>query len=201
MRQADLAHELQAKQMQLAQVETRLRQLEQEGQPSPYEVLVKPLPAQAIASMRQIVPDVCEVGAYCGLIYGRLYRRLSELNIVPLSPEITLYHAEEYHETDLDVEIGIAVAEALVEKPPGADDVAFRRLTAVDLAASLIYEGAYDTITDGVLALLKYVGTHGHVVAGPMRELHLSGPAHDQNSSNTTAVIELQVPIKPANTP
>ena len=115
MRQADLARELEAKQMQMAQVEARLRQLEQVGQPSPYEVLVKPLPSQAIASMRQIVPDVCEVGHYCSLIYGRLYNRLHELNITPLSPEITLYHAEEYHETDLDVEMGIAVRQAVLD--------------------------------------------------------------------------------------
>ena len=45
MRQADLAQELQQKRMQLVQVETRLRQIEQEGQPSPYEVVVKPIPA------------------------------------------------------------------------------------------------------------------------------------------------------------
>lgn len=197
MRQADLAQELQQKQMQLMQVEARLRQIEQEGRPSPYEVVVKSLPAQPIASMRQIVPTIAEVGYYCDLIYGRLYHRLKTLNITPLQPEITLYHATEYHETDLDVEMAIAVLPRIIQSPPQADDITFHELPPTDLAAALIYEGPFHNLQEGVLALLKYVGSHNHIIAGPMRELHLSGPAHNENAENDTPVIELQVPIAP----
>jgi DNA-binding transcriptional MerR regulator len=169
MRQADLAQELQEKRMQLVQVETRLRQIEQEGQPSPYEVVVKPVPAQSMASIRQVVPTIAEFGYYCDVVYGRLYHRLSELNITPLQPEITIYHATEYSETDLDVEMGITVLPRIVQSPPTVDDLLFQELPPAKLAAALIYEGPYQSLQDGVLTLLKYVGTHGHVPAGPHR--------------------------------
>ncbi len=55
LRQAELAQELDAKRLQLAQVEARLAQIEREGQPSPYEVAIKrlePLPVGPISSGR-----------------------------------------------------------------------------------------------------------------------------------------------------
>ncbi|MCA9873174.1 MAG: MerR family transcriptional regulator [Anaerolineales bacterium] len=196
MRQADLAQELQAKEMQLLQVETRLRQIEQEGRPSPYEVVVKPIPAQPVASIRQIVLSVAEFSYYCDSIYGRLYRRLDQLNIPALYPEVIVYHATEYQETDLDVEMGVTVSPASVQSRPAADDLEFQELPAFELAAAIIYEGPYKDLLDGVLALLKYVGTHGHIPAGPLRELHLSGPAHAEQGDDALPVIELQLPIE-----
>lgn len=196
MRQADLAQELQAKRMQLVQVEARLRQIEQEGQPSPYEVVVKPIPAQSMASIREIVPSIAEFAHYCDVVYGRLYHRLAQLNITPLQSEVTIYHAAEYHETDLDVEMGVTVLPRIIQSPPPVDDLTFQELPPFELAAALIYEGPYQNLQDGVLALLKYVGTHGHVPAGPLRELHLSGPAHTEQTEEATPVIELQLPIE-----
>lgn len=196
MRQADLAQELQEKQMQLVQVEARLRQIEQEGQPSPYEVVVKPIPAQPVASIRQIVPSIAEFGYYCDVVYGRLYHRLAQLNITPLQPEITIYHATEYHETDLDVEMGVTILPGVIQSPPAVNDLEFRELPAYELAAALIYEGPYKNLLDGVLALLKYVGTYEHTPAGPLRELHLSGPAHTEQGDDAMPVIELQLPIE-----
>lgn len=198
LRQADLAQELQEKRIQLVQVETRLRQIEQEGRPSPYEVVVKPIPTRPMASIRQIVPSIAEFSYYCDAVYGRLYQRLSQLDITPLQPEVTIYHETEYHETDLDVEMGVTVLPRVVQSPPPVDDLVFQELPATELAAALIYEGPYQNLQDGILALLKYVGTHGHVPAGPLRELHLSGPAHTEQTADASPVIELQLPIETA---
>lgn len=198
MRQAELAQELRNKEMQLARVEARLRQIEQEGRPSPYEVVVKPLPAQAVASMRQMVERVEEVGHYCQVIYGRLYRDLRRRGIQPQAPEIALYHNDEYTETNLDVELAVAVAPRVLDAPPQAEHITFHWLPPVELAAALIYEGPFSELTDGVLALLNYVATHNHVLVGPLRELHLSGPAHGPNAPDATPVVELQVPIRAA---
>ena len=198
MRQADITEELQAKREQLKRVEARLNQLEKEGQPSPYEIVVKSLPAQPVASIQQLVPHIHEMGFYCQTMYHTLYKRLGELGIRPLTPEITLYHNEEYQEHDLEVETAIAVTPKVVQSGGEDDLIQLRTLPEVDLAASLIYEGTFKGLEEGVLALLTYVGTHKHIIAGPMRELHLSGPAHpDGQTVADTAVIELQIPIRP----
>jgi DNA-binding transcriptional MerR regulator len=94
MRRAEIERELQDKHMQLAEVEARLRQIEQEGQPSPYEIVIKSVSAQPVASIRQIVPRMSEMGYYCRTMYAELYAALARNGITPLQPEITLYHTD-----------------------------------------------------------------------------------------------------------
>lgn len=195
LRQAEITRELQEKQTQLASVEARLYQLEQEGHPSPYEIVIKSIEPQTIASVRQIVPHLAEMGYYCQVMYAGLYSLLEQFRIVPLEPELTLYHNEEYQETDLDVEVALPVAPMtkLVN-----EQLTVRDLPGADLAAALIYEGPLMGMQQAVLALLAYIGTHHHVIAGPLRELHHSGPVHINNQPVPSAVVELQIPITPA---
>jgi DNA-binding transcriptional MerR regulator len=194
--QANLERELREGQDRLRRVETRLRQIEQEGQPSPYEVAVKAVPAQTIASIRQLAPTIGEVGYYCETLYARLYAGLQSQGIIPLQPEITLYHNDEYTETDIDVEIAVPVQPKHLKSGRVDEVITFRELPAHNLAAALIYEGPFQDLPDGILALLKWVGLSGYTIIGPLCELHLSGPAH-QNEAETIPVVELQVPITP----
>ncbi|MEZ4592325.1 MAG: hypothetical protein R3D55_14455 [Chloroflexota bacterium] len=78
-----------------------MRRLEQEGQPSPYEIVVKPVAETAVATVRTTVPHVHEMGHYCELLTGQVYAGLKKGGIRPLQPEIILYHADEYKEDDL----------------------------------------------------------------------------------------------------
>jgi DNA-binding transcriptional MerR regulator len=198
LRQAEISQEIRDRQRQLIEVEARLRQIEEEGRPSPYEIVIKAVPAQPLVALRQTVPQVSEMGYYCETMYRELYVALTRHDVTPLQPEITLYHADEFRETDLDVETGVAVQARTVRQPPAAEGLIFRELPASDLTAALIYEGPFSEITPAILALLKYVGIHQHVPAGPLRELHLSGPAHDAEGRVQPApVIELQLPIQP----
>ena len=197
LRRAEIERELLDTHTQLTEVESRLRQIEQEGQPSPYEIIIKSLPAQAVASLRQIVPTVGEMSYYWQTMYTELYAALERLGITPLQPEITLYHNDEYQETDLDVEITLPIHPKWLRQPPPTDSLTFRELPAADLAAALIYEGAFCDMPPAILALLTYVGTHRHVIAGPVRELHLSGPAFDdEGNEQASPVVELQIPIR-----
>ena len=199
MRQAEIQRELQEQQMRLVEVEARLRQIENQGQPSPYEVVVKAVAPQPLASVRQLVPHVAQMSFYCQRMTNFLYAQLKTLGVEAEVPEITLYHAEEYNETDLDVEVGVAVDGGWITRPPQTQDVQFRELPESSLTAALIYEGPFDELTDAVLELLRWVGLHGHVPAGPLRELHLSGPAHPNGGPVAEwAVIELQLPIAKA---
>lgn len=197
LRQSELEREIRESQFRLAEVEARLQQIEQAGQPSPYEIVVKPIEAQPVASVRRVVPQVADMGYYCELMYRRLYGELAALGLKPRGYEVTVYHAEEYRETDLEVETAVVVDEALLQRPPASDVARFSQLPPAELAAALIYEGPFAEITPAILELLRWIGTHRHMPAGPLRELHLSGPAHVSGQSVETAVVELQLPIIP----
>ena len=60
----------------------------------------------------------------------------------------------------------------------------------------MIYEGRYEEMMPAILSLLRWIGVSDHVPAGPLRELHLSGPAHVGGEVVDLAVIEFQVPIR-----
>jgi DNA-binding transcriptional MerR regulator len=178
LRRAVIAQELLAKQMQLAGVEARLRQIELEGQPSPYEIVVKTIAPVAVASLRQVVPLMSEMGYYCEQLYRSLYQRLEVAGITPLTPEITLYHHQEYIEIDLDVETGVVIDADHVRRSLSTSDLTLRTLPAMESAATLIYEGSFAGLGQSMLALLAWVAACGRVPDGPLRELHLSSPAH-----------------------
>ena len=61
--------------------------------------------------------------------------------------------------------------------------------------AALIYEGPFRNVGSAVLALLKWIGINEWNISGPVRELHLSGPAHVKGQVQEKAVLELQIPI------
>ncbi len=197
LRQKELERELADKRWQLASVEARLQQIEQENDPDPYEVIVKSLEPLPVASIRLVSPTVQEVGYYCNTIYGQLYRRLREHDIEPVAPEVTFYHNEEYTDTDIDMEVATAIDDAVLESAPVDDALIFRSVPGCDLAAALIFEGAFEDVVTPIQSLLRWIGLHKHVPAGPLRELHLSGPAHENAAPDSINVIELQVPIEP----
>lgn len=196
MRRAEIERELQEKQFQLANVEARLQQIEHEGEPLPYEIVVKSLAPLPVASLRQIVPMLNEMDYYCRTLYEQLYANLRRCKITPIEPELTLYHATEYRETDLEVEVAVAVEAEVLTRPLVDELILLHELPECELAAALIFEGSFQELTPAILALLTWVGACEHTPVGPLRELHLSGPVHVDDKDPATVVLELQVPIK-----
>ncbi|GAB4113721.1 MAG: MerR family transcriptional regulator [Roseiflexaceae bacterium] len=194
VRQAEIERELIEKRVQLAGIAARLKQIEQEGQPPAYEIAIKDLTSLQVIGVRELVPHVAEMGSYCELMYGRLYRTLKQAGIEADGIEITLYHNEEYTETNIDVETSVAY-DLDQSLPAVSEPLQQRQLPAEPLAAALLYEGPYETLEDGIFSLLGWIGQQGYTPTGPMRELHLSGPAHINGQLQPHAVIELQIPI------
>jgi DNA-binding transcriptional MerR regulator/effector-binding domain-containing protein len=195
LRRAEIEQELLAKQLQLASVEARLQQIELEGKPSPYEIVVKEVEPLAVASVRQIVPQVTQMGFYCEQLYASLYRQLAAVGIEPEELEVTLYHVPEYVETNLDTEMAVAVDSRYLGQPPAGVGFQLYELPPVGQAATLVYHGPFEELTPAVLALLGWVAACGRVPDGPLRELHLSGPAH-KYGEQAAPVLELQMPVR-----
>lgn len=195
IKQVELEREVQDSHARLARVEARLQQIEQEGQPPPYEVTTKPAEEIAIASVRQLVPNPQGMDYYCKQMYATLYKGMCDLGISPRYPEVTFYHNDEYPETDLDVETAVRIdmqhLNAVLEHP----HINVRNVPAEKNVAALIYEGSYRDVGTAVLVLLNWIGINVWHISGAVRELHLSGPAHAKGQVQEKAVLELQIPI------
>ncbi len=196
IKQVELEQELKENQRRLGRVEARLQRMEQEDEPSPYEVVIKSVDPITVASTQEVVPTIDEVDFYCASLGRRLYQELAQADIEPGHPEITRYHTGEYRETDIDMEVSVAVDKnallAEINQPHLAIDI----LPAEEMVAALIYEGTYRGVTEAILALLTWVGTNHHTSCGPLRELHHSGRAHQNGKLVEPAILELQLPIQ-----
>jgi DNA-binding transcriptional MerR regulator len=196
-RQVDLQQQLQADQARLNRLSARLRQLDQEGQPSAYDVVVKAVPRAWIASARDIVPSVTDMQQYRAILIQQLYGWLDQQNIVPVEYEMVLYHVPEYTETDIDMEFAITIPECA--KP--LEDIAqvpitVRQLPAIALVASVFHSGMIYDITQAITALFTWIGANGYTSNGAIREIHLFGPETVRVKEHPV-VIELQIPIQP----
>ncbi len=191
-RRVQLERELAERTFQLQSLTARLAQLEQ---PPAYEVVLRPLEAVTVAGICSNVADVSRMGEACGILYRSLYDRLRQQRISADGPEITIYHSEEFVEHDLLTEVSLCVADS-TPTLDAADGLCIRRLPPAASAATLVFACAYEEIQQAVLTLLGWVAARGLRIAGPLREVHRSGPAHPpEGRAAAPAVIELQLPV------
>jgi len=201
LKQAEIERQLTAGRTRLLRVEARLRQIEQEGEPSPYEIVLKKTSPQTIASTRTTVPTVEDMPALRCDLYDELYEALERRGVEPGTPEFALYHTVEYLERDIDMEAAVAVDGPRGAGPEGGGDrPAFRELPAVPEMASVVHEGSAWEIPRAITALFGWIGANGYATAGPYRELHLYGRENDlfrADSANVDSLlVEIQVPVR-----
>src|SRR3712207_3255796 len=77
-KQAEIERQLSEGRARLARVEARLRQIEQEGEPSPYEVVIKKVSPQTVISARAVVPTMADVARYREDLYVKVYGWLAK---------------------------------------------------------------------------------------------------------------------------
>lgn len=196
-RQKDLENEIAIGQISLNMVKNRLRIIENEGEIPIYDVTIKSTEGYNVAAIRQVVPNIKDMGTYCYNMYSRLYKELGKLNISPIGPEITFYYNEEYCETDLDMEVSVILQRNTIDLDKIKDSILeLKSIVPEEKVASIIYKGPFEGLEVGVIELLKWIGTNNWEVNGELREIHLSGPAHVDNEVQDGAIIELQIPIK-----
>jgi effector-binding domain-containing protein len=150
------------------------------------EVVIKKVPAQLVASVRDVIP----IQAISGL-FDELFGHLGRHGAGPAGPPIGIYHSEEFREEGNDTEIAAPVASTI----PDGERVGCRELPAIDAAACVIHEGGYETIGGSYGRLMGWVEAHGYRIAGPVREIYLRGP---ESGDPAGYVTEIQLPVAEA---
>jgi effector-binding domain-containing protein len=187
LKQSEIRQQVEEEQARLARVEQRLRLIEQEESMPTQEVVIKKVPAQAIASVRDNVPVT-------GIpqLFGELFGYLGQRGVGPAGPPIGIYYDEEFREGPIDVEIAAPITGSV----PEGDRVKVRELPAVEQVASIIHEGAYETVGGTYSQLLQWIEANGYRLAGPIREVYMQGPEPGRDPSDY--VTDVQLPVKKA---
>lgn len=153
------------------------------------EVILKDIEAQTVLSMRYIADNPTALGEMLGQVYPALFGQ----GIMPISAPGTLYHDEEFHGQNIDVEIIYPVPpDTLSIKVTDEHTMILRELPAIQ-AASIIHRGSYDTLTNSYSAIGHWIEQNGYSITGAARELYLSSPESEEG-----AITEILFPVKKA---
>jgi len=196
MRQAEIARTLVEEQQRLSRVAARLRQIEQAGQPMPYEVVMKQPSPLALASQRQIVPEMSDMPNYRCSMFTDLYVWLREQHVEPSGTEMVIYYGNEFLDTQVDMETAVPIPEdALIElKTYQHADIQLRMLDEPMPLATTILQGSIYDIPLAITAIFTWIHSSGYRSAGTIREVHLSGM--ETCDTNFDAIVfEMQIPV------
>jgi DNA-binding transcriptional MerR regulator len=186
LKYAEAEQDIQAAQQRLTQIESRLRQLDQEITMPTYEIILKEIPAFQGVGIREVLPTFNEYGR----LIGDLFQSLGRLGIQPMSPPVAIYHDPELKDSDHDVEVLTAVQGAAI---PAGEKVFLREVPAVEKMVTLMYVGPYDNFSSPYQAISEWIETNGYTVAGPNREIYLKGPG--ETTDPNEFITEIQFPV------
>jgi effector-binding domain-containing protein len=104
----------------------------------------------------------------------------------------SIYHDEDYKETDTDIEI--AAPAASFGKNEG--NFVFKELPAVDQAATVAFKGSYEGYADAFAALAQFIEDKGLEMASVIRGKAIVAPVNTTNPDEYET--ELQVAVRKA---
>jgi DNA-binding transcriptional MerR regulator len=186
LRQAEQQARIEEEHDRLSRIQSRIRLIEQEKSMS-QEVILKEVPKQWIASVRETIANYPSVGTLYPKVFNALGPGMAQMTMC-----VALWHDPEHKESDVDAEAGVYLQPPV----PAADGLRVYELSGCT-AASIIHNGSYQRLSEAYDALLRWVASNGYQVAGPIRELYLhsSMPVRQDDESYVT---EIQVPVSKA---
>lgn len=183
MKQAELQDKVQAELARLARVEARLKQIESEDMPLPYDIVVKQVGPQWVAGARGKISQYHNIG----YLFEQVFAHVAKHNVGGLPAAV--WHDDSYREDEID-------AEALVLLPAPVTESAIVKVYQLPQTtlAALVYQGAFNRIGAAYDTLVRWIDVSGNQIAGPNRELylHFTQPMRPDDESYVT---EIQFPI------
>lgn len=191
LRKAQIEQTMQAEAERLRIVESRLRQIEDEGHLQAPDVVMKSVPAQPFLSLREMLPDVGAVRTMVEHLHSVIPRIVGAANLGPVTLVI---HATAFEPGALDFEIGYTLTGNVRPEVQLTEErvLTVRDLPGIDLAATLVHVGPTSDTHRSYGLLAGWLETHGWQVLGPGRQVLRQLPLGNPQSE---AVVELQLPV------
>jgi predicted transcriptional regulator YdeE/DNA-binding transcriptional MerR regulator len=191
-KRVELEERLRSEQARLTQVEAHLEQIEQAGGWSNYEVVLKSVPAQAVLSAREVIPNPANATLRIDQLRQRLVDDLYDLGLHPSGPWLTLTYNPEYAERNLDLEVAVWV-DLAINGGKVARVKPVRILPAVTHMACVVHSGPARDLGLAYGALYAWLDANGWRQAGIVREVCHADP---EDAIAACQVRELQMPVE-----
>ena len=166
-----------------------LRLIDQEGSPMTYDVTVKEVPAQHAAVLRRRT-SAQTISQDVGSGYEAMATAVARAGIAIAGPPYLVMTELVDDEMPGEIELGFPVATPF--PTTGEEGVTGAELPG-GLVAATVHRGPYDEEGPAYRAVEAWVQEHGHVHAGPPREVYLNSPGEVTDPSQY--LTEIQFPI------
>ena len=175
LRRADVRQQINQMEQRLGDLDRWIEQLQQENKMSNYEMEIKEIEPLLVAMIRETVPTQEELPAAFGRMFGQTWAYAGQ-NGAAGKYGVSVYYDEEW--TGHDIQIGAAVA--LTRELPSTETINVTTLPAATMALTT-HVGPFRFLSQAFDALAQWIYANGYKIAGPAREIYLSGdPSGDQ---------------------
>ena len=198
-KQAELQEQIQEAQGRLSSVNGYLQQIESEGKMPDFEVLLKSVEAQWIASVRTKMPwsgqDI--LGPTITKMFWEADEYLKSQKVKITGPGIALWHESQFVHTvidqqDMEIETALSIGQSIAE----SDRVKVRELPKAEVAYTVHY-GDFSGLPLAKQAVFAWLEKNGYRRKGPIREVYLHhDPGHAANEDSPRHVTEIQFPVE-----
>ena len=190
LRLAQLEQEALEAREKLHEVEIRLHQIEQEGNMSKIDVLMKTVEPITVVGAREVVPSPKQMRERCMALDGEARMLISAQGLKSDGVSFALYYPAE--QEGIDVEMAYVVASTSKSMTQGK--AAVHQLPAV-MVVYAIYRGSYDdfgAVGQVHAELNQWIEAHGYTVSDASREFYLHPP---KRFADPDGVMEIQYPV------
>lgn len=194
IRKAQVERSLADDQAKLRHIESRIRQIEEQGGLRDYDVVVKREPARPYLAVRNECPDFPTAIGLLQTVVAECRRGLA----AGLRDRITIVAHSDFEDEALDLEIGTTLTRPINHtlSLPGDQRMTCRELEAVDIMAAIVRTGPGDQTHLAYGALGVWMEANGYEIAGKCREVFLETPFTHPGEENV--VMEIQFPVRKA---
>lgn len=187
-RQEEIRSQIETEQEILKRIENRLREIEQEGKLRSFEIVLKELQAQWVASSSQVIPSYAEAEVTFAALFDQLSGFITASGVRTPGARLAMIYDQDQSGENLQIEAAVQLPAPL----PSFGSVTVYQLPAV-LAACLVYPGIPAMIGQAYSAIFSWMQENTYRAAGPARELYLRV---DTQGDAQGSIIEIQYPVR-----
>ncbi|MCU0534656.1 MAG: MerR family transcriptional regulator [Hydrococcus sp. Prado102] len=189
LKQFEIQQRLEEDRIRLMRIEMRLQEIEQEGKMPEYEIVLKSVESQLVATALGVIPNYQDCGEIFDRLFDRAYEYVYRHGIKKVGCGIAIYHDTRLRDRDIPVE----AAAPIYEKIKSDEQVWVYELPGIEKMACAIHRGSFATLGQAYNALLGWVEKNGYQIVGSTREVYLQ---YERGGNQSQYVTEVQVPVE-----
>lgn len=189
LKQSEIENQMEQERTQLRRIQALLDELEQEGKMPDYEIVLKRVETQWVASVSGIIPSYDQSEPVFDRLFDSVYRYVCQKGGRNPGYGIALYYDTGENAESIPVEALIPLSSPI----PAGEAVRVYQLPGMETAACVIHYGSFASIGKAYQAIIAWIRLNGYQVSGPIRELYLR---YQRGGDQSQYVTEIQFPVE-----